>query len=219
MSAGIQRLVIIGANGTALNVYSVAIALGYDVAMFVHDKKSGETLFGLPIIGSVSEIKFPKEYVFFVALGDNSLRKKYVDEILSIFPEATFPTLVHPSVILSNFCSVGEGTVVLPNCVIGPNAKIGAFCVVGALASIGHDSVLQNFSFVGPSSSLAGGTRLGLKSVIGIGAGTREGINIGDGSLVGAYCFLNNDLGAKKAFISVSRNVTKNRNDDDTYLS
>jgi sugar O-acyltransferase (sialic acid O-acetyltransferase NeuD family) len=213
-----RRLIIIGAGGQAANVYAIAISLGYEVAMFVHEGKSGQRLYQLPIIKDLREVKSFKDYDLFVAIGDNKLRESYVKNILTMYPEASFPSLVHPSVILAPFSKVGRGTIVMPNCVIGAKVIIGEFCILGSLSCVGHDSTLNNFSFVGPSAVLAGGVTLGLKSTVAIGAGVREKVIIGNGALVGAYSFLNNDLGDHKTLICANRTVIRDNFNDDSYL-
>jgi sugar O-acyltransferase (sialic acid O-acetyltransferase NeuD family) len=206
-----RKLIVVGAGGHAESVYGIALSLGYEIKMFIHDSKHGETLFHIPVIRDLSIVENIKDYDFFIAIGDNTLREHYVNSILSIFPNANFPNLIHPSVILLPFSKVGRGTIIMPNSVIGTNVSIGDFCILGSLSVIGHSSILHNFSFVGPSASLAGNVRLGYKSIIGIGAVVREKVTIGSNSLVGASSFINCDLEDHKKSISSSRNVISNR--------
>jgi sugar O-acyltransferase (sialic acid O-acetyltransferase NeuD family) len=210
-----RKLIVVGAGGHAASVYGIALSLGYEIKMFIHDGKHGQTLFHLPVIRDLSLVENLKDYEFFVAIGDNTLREHYVNSILSIFPNANFPNLVHPSVILLPFSKIGRGTIIMPNSVIGTNVSVGEFCILGSLTAIGHDSILHNFSFVGPSASLAGNVRLGFKSIIGIGAVVREKVTIGSNSLVGASSFINKDLDDDKKSISGTRNLISNRFSED----
>lgn len=211
-----RKLIVVGAGGQAASVYGIAVSLGYEIAMFIHDGKPGETLYQLPIIGDLSQVNNFEDYDFFVAIGDNTLREHYVQNILSIFPGANFPNLIHPSVIMLPFSKIGRGTIIMPNSVIGTNVSIGEFCILGSLSAIGHGSILHNFSFVGPSAALAGDVKLGFKSTVGIKAAVREKVTIGNNVLVGACSFVNGDLRDHSKLISSSRNVISDRlNADD----
>ncbi len=213
-----KDLVVVGAGGAASNVVNVAHALNKNIAYFIHDKKAGDRLFGVEIIGSLSELKNLEEFEIFIALGDNYLRKKFHDEVQTRYPTARFVSLIHPSADIGPFCFIGNGTLIMPNSVIGANVKIGDFSVLGNLSCVGHDSTIGRYSFLSPGALLAGNVQLGSSSMIGIGARVIEKVRIGDNVIVGANSLLNRDIDDNKVVYGNPARVYRSRKQDDSYL-
>lgn len=212
------QLVIIGAAGHAVSVANVALAAGYVVNCFVDKTRLNQKLFNLPVISDISELDWVQNYNFAIAVGDNAVREKIYYEIVEIFPDARFPSLVHSSAVVSFFSDIEEGVVVMPMAVIGPNSRVGKFSLINTRASLDHDSVMLNFSSLAPSATTGGKVNIGARSVVGIGANVKHGVKIGDDSILGAASYLNHDLPDFSVAYGVPAKFIRNRKLGEKYL-
>ena len=77
------------------------------------------------VIGSVDDMKlfYPEYKDIFIAVGNNKLRKQLIDKAEMIGYDLV--SLLSKNSIISNYASIGKGTVVFPNAVIEANATVG----------------------------------------------------------------------------------------------
>jgi sugar O-acyltransferase (sialic acid O-acetyltransferase NeuD family) len=181
-------LLIVGAGGHGKVVADVAYALGrWDDIAFLDDNFPGSTLVcKWRVIGNIREAnRFREEYPeAVVAIGANPLRL----EILKEMSHAgfLFPVLIHPDASVSQFTSIGAGTVICSQAAVIIGSRMGIGVIVNTGASIGHDCVLEDGVHVAPGVRLAGGVSVGECSWIGIGAIVKECVSIGSRVIVGA---------------------------------
>ena len=213
-----KPLLVIGAGGMASNVFNVAQALNRKIAYFIHDKKADELLFNVKILSSLSAIESIENYEIFIAIGDNYLRKKNQKKIASHYPKLEFPSLIHPSVDVGFFTSIGLGSIIMPNSVIGANSIIEDFSIIGNLSCVGHDSIVGAYSSLSPGAILAGNVKIGSCSMIGLGARVTENVNVGNNSIVGANSLLNHNLDNNTIAYGTPAQVKRIRKHDDPYL-
>ena len=112
-----------------------------------------------------------------LAIGSVSIRKK----LYSLYKGKgfRFPTVIHPSSVISSSVILGEGVIVAPNCVISPNVKIGIMAYINFHCGIGHDSLIGDFVQINPGSQLGGFTHVGNRTLIGSSSTILQGVNIG----------------------------------------
>lgn len=127
-----------------------------------------------------------------ICVGNNRTRKKLAEELSQ--QGVTFGMGIHPSVIMSKYASVDEGTVVMQGVVIQSCAKIGKHCIVNTSASIDHDNVLGDFVHISPHATLCGEVEVGEGTWIGAGAIVRQCVKIGKWSVIGAGSVVVNDI-------------------------
>src|SRR5690606_21269425 len=71
----------------------------------------------------IPQSKFdPALYNVVVAVGDPSARKRVVE---SLPLQTTYTTIIHPSVIISDWVEIGEGSIVTAGTILTCNIKIG----------------------------------------------------------------------------------------------
>ncbi len=187
-----KKLVIIGArhDGHAKVVYEICKALpGIQVAGFLDDNPDlyGKSIQDKPILGPVGmleDLVSAKDAdVFFIALGNNRLRRELGRQLLSICPSIN---LIHPSAVLDPTVKLGTGNVIMQNAVVVGDSQIGDFVNIHALSSIDHDNVLESGSNIAPGSHLAGRVQVGVDAFLGTGTSVIPDIQIGKGVIVGA---------------------------------
>ena len=187
----INKLLIIGCGGHAKVVTDIAKSCGisdfyYQDSNLKHNKFLGVDVFH-------DEINNYKGY-FFVAIGNNFLREKITLNFLKKNPNSINKTLIHPSSIISDNCSIGDGVVIMPLCVVNSCSRIGNGVIINTKSSLDHDNFLRDFSSIAPGVTTGGNVEIGSKSAISIGAVVRNNIKIGSNSIIGAASFVNNDM-------------------------
>lgn len=127
-----------------------------------------------------------------VASGDNHLRERKLLKLISIgIPIAT---IIHPTAVISPCARISEGCTVLANAVIHTNASVGMGCIINTASVIEHDCVVEDFVNISPNFSMAGHTRIGRKSFMGIGGTIIDNITVGKETVVGAGAVVIRDV-------------------------
>lgn len=184
-------LVILGASGHAKVVAFIVRAEGrYEVAGFIDDVSPGrevELFEGARVYTSRDAIESLRRVGVvhaLVAIGNNEARMRLAQEMRT--RGYVLARAIHPSAVVADGVSVGEGTVVAAGCVVHPGTRLGDNVIVNTSAAIDHDCVIGDGVHVAPGCVLAGRVTVGRLSMIGAGAVIRDGISIGERVTVGA---------------------------------
>lgn len=187
-----KKLVIFGSGGHASVLLEIAELLGKQVVGVVSKNESQTHWKGrIPFISLQDALSVGKGII---AVGDNLIRRKIVEEITSSDSSFLFETLIHPSAVVSPSVSISHGVAIMAGVKLNPGVVIGSHSVINTGAIIDHDSVLEDFSFVGPGACLGGNVKIGYSSMVGIGAVLKNGQILGSNSLLGAGSLLVSDL-------------------------
>ena len=178
---------LIGAGGHAKVVRDILDACSIPFSGVVTDNLKEVTFMEKKILHSIDEVD---EAI--ICVGNNRTRKKLAEELSQ--QGVTFGTGIHPSVIMSKYASVDEGTVIMQGVVIQSCAKIGKHCIVNTSASIDHDNVLGDFVHISPHATLCGEVEVGEGTWIGAGTVVKQCVKIGKWSIIGAGSVVVNDI-------------------------
>lgn len=182
-----KRLAVLGASGHGRVIGDAALCAGWRDVVFFDDRYANLHSVGpWSIIGSLADmLTAPIECDgVIVAIGDNHARLDCQRQLVASGLHLT--TLIHPAAVVSQFATLGAGSVVLAGAVVGPFSVIGDAVIINTGATVDHDCVLADGVHVSPGSHLGGAVRVGEESWIGIGAAVRQGIAIGSNVIVGA---------------------------------
>jgi sugar O-acyltransferase (sialic acid O-acetyltransferase NeuD family) len=106
-----------------------------------------------------------------------------------------FPTLIHPSVILSDdLVSIAKGCIICAGTIITCNISIGKFVTINLLCTVGHDTVIEEFSSFMPSVNISGEVRIEKSVYVGTGAKIINQLTIGKYTIVGAGAVVSKSL-------------------------
>ena len=203
-------LAIFGAGGHGRVVADTALQIGYNSVTFYDDawpslKESG----CWNVAGNYQalvENKGRHDGVV-VAIGDNSLRlqieRKCLENKLQLI------SLRHPSAIVANDVTIGEGTVIFAGAVIQLGAILGKCCIVNTGANIDHDCILKDGVHICPGVNLAGGVSVGECSWVGIGATVIQNKKIGNSVIVGAGSVIISDVPDNDTVVGVPARTIK----------
>ena len=183
------RLVIIGAGGHGKVIADTASCTQrWSEIVFLDDRYSqGYTQVSKwAVIGNSTHYRpllQPTDAIL-VGIGNNSVREKIFNELLSL--NLQIPLLVHPTAYVSSTVNIGIGTVVFAQAAINVDAQIGMGCIINTSASVDHDCILGDFCHISPGAHLAGGTKVGPRSWLGVGSVTKQLVEIGHDCMIGA---------------------------------
>ncbi len=155
---------------------------------------------------------------FVVAVGDNWARWRIAMAIRGALSGVDFPSILHPSVLISKTARIGRGAVVMPAGVVGPNATVGEGCIVNVGSAVNHDCRMHDYSSLSGGVQLAGAIVIGMRSSIGIGSTVREKVSIGQDSVIGAGSVVLNDIPDNVVAYGVPAKVARGRTPDERYM-
>lgn len=196
-------LVIVGAGGHALEVVWLAKTLGRTIRGILDDACAQEGVDGVPLLGDIAACEDYVDCEFVIAVGDSRARKRLVEKIEGRVSRAQFATLIHPSVTLSDSWSAGPGTVIAAGSIISAHVEIGAHCIVNLNSSLSHEVIVGDYCTIAPNVALAGRVHLEDLVEIGLGAGVKQGIVLGKGSMLGMGSFLLTDIPENNVYVGV----------------
>lgn len=193
-----NRLVIVGASGHGKVVADIARLNGYSDIVFLDNNTEIKECSGFPVIGPDAIIP-ETEGDLFVAIGNADVRK----ELMSKYYDRVFPTLVHPSAVISKSARIGVGTVVMAGAVINPDASIGKGCIVNTCSSVDHDCNVGDYCHISVGSHLCGTVSVDNSVWIGAGATVSNNVFVCSKCIVGAGAVVINDILVSGTYVGV----------------
>ena len=136
----------------------------------------------------------------FIALGDNSIRRKIYEKLMANTVSLT-TTLIHLNTTISKSSLIEEQTFISAGVIINPQVKIGVCCIINTGAIIEHDCSIGKFSHIAPGAVLAGNVSIGSGCIIGANAVIKQGVNIGDNVIIGAGAVVLKDVISNTIFV------------------
>jgi sugar O-acyltransferase (sialic acid O-acetyltransferase NeuD family) len=182
-----KNIALIGYSGHAYVAFDIFFSQGMTVSAYTDLTEKKENPFVLKYLGSESEasvVELLKSYHYFVAIGDNKLRKRISEQLIPVLgnPE----NALHKTAIISRSMNAGHGNMFAPRVVVNPLVKIGNGVICNTACVIEHECVIADYAHIAPGAILCGDVHVGESSFIGAGAVIRQGIRIGKNVVIGA---------------------------------
>lgn len=193
----IQRIAVIGAGGHAAVVASAIIASGNQVTGFYADPPSswGIKIFGIPVLGPVSELSSKTCSHAIVAIGDNAARKRISSEI-----DIDWAIVVHPFSWVHPDVPLGEGTIVCAGAIIQPGAQIGSHVILNTKASVDHHCQVGDYAHIAVAH-LADGASIDEGVFMALGCTVLPKVHIGAWATVGSGAVVSRNVPANTTVI------------------
>lgn len=199
-----KQLIIVGASGFGREVAWLIERINkleptWEILGFMDDKDElqGKVINGYKVIGKVPEFQLYPEAFFICAVGSSMIREKIINNMVSINPNVRFGTVIDPSVEISKFVTIGEGSIICAHNIITVNIEIGSHVIINLDCTVGHDAIIHDYATLYPSVNVSGITTIGRCSEIGTGAQIIQTKSIGDYSIVGAGAIVVDDIPAR----------------------
>lgn len=199
MSTNEQTVMIAGSSGHLKVIIDIIEKEGRYKILGLLDpvKDVGAEVSGYEVIGRDEDLPdLLSRHVgckVFVAIGDNWLRQRVVNKLITVSPNIDFATAIHPSAQIGKGVRIGKGVAIMAGSVINSDTVIGDFTIVNTKASIDHDCRMLEFSSLAPDATVGGNVTIGKYSAISIGATVKHGLTIGNHSVIGAGALLMKD--------------------------
>jgi len=115
--------------------------------------------------------------------------------------------VIHPSVHIPKFVTVGEGVIIGPHVSIGNKTKIGNHVIINRGSTIGHDVEIGNFVTISPGVNIGGRVRIRDNVYIGMGANIFPCVFIGPLSVIGAGSVVTKNVPAKVKIFGIPAKI------------
>ena len=204
-----ERIAIVGSSGFAREILTLINDINrqtkkYEFVGFIGLDKN-QTLHGYPVIGNDEEInnnnKEPISLV--IAVGEPNLKEKIRSKYTN--PLISFPTLLHPSVIIgdSESVKIGDGCIICAGCILTTDITLYDFVTLNLQCTVGHDTVINSYASFMPSVNISGEVNVGKGVYVGTGAKIINQLEIGENTIVGAGAVVAKSLPANCTAIGV----------------
>ena len=145
---------------------------------------------------------------YFIATGDNSLRKKHY-ELIKDYTKKEPINCIHPSAVVEAK-RLGHGNLVCPNAVVHVDASIGNCTIINTGSVVEHDCWVDDFTQISPNATLCGYVHIGENCFISAGCTIIPKIIVGDNSIVAAGSVVTEDVPPNVMVAGVPAKVKKN---------
>ena len=218
-----KNIVIIGSGGHAKVIIDIVEKEGkYNIVGLLDKNCNNRKTLGYYIIGNEESLPhiIEKHNISggIVAIGDNFIRSKIVENVKEIYPRFKFVVAIHPESILAKDVSIGEGTVVMASSIINPSCTIGNHCIINTSSSIDHDSIMEDYSSIAPGATTGGNVQIGRFSSISIGVTVIHNVHIGKHSVIGAGSTVLKNIGSFKIAYGLPAREIRKRKCGEKYL-
>lgn len=206
-----NKLLIIGAGGHGKVCADIAIKMNkWSQIYFLDNNLSKGRILGLEVLDKSDQISnYIQNYDFFVAIGNNNVRNKIINEIQDLGGKLV--TLIHPSANIGLNTTIKEGTVVMAGASINVETVIGVGVIINTNASVDHDCIINDFVHISPGGNIAGTCIIGQATWIGVGANVINNITIGKNIIVGAGSLILEDILFEGTYVGVPTKLIKEK--------
>ncbi|WPE17767.1 NeuD/PglB/VioB family sugar acetyltransferase [Candidatus Thioglobus autotrophicus] len=180
-----KDIILIGGGGHCKAVIDVLEQEGRFNIIGIIDKPEllGKNVLGYPIIGNDSELNNLIKRCENVLITIGQIRSplpriNLFDTVLKL--GFTLPSVVSPRAYVSQYASIGKGSVIMHDVVVNAGAKIGDNCIINTKSIVEHGSNIGDHCHISTNAVINGDVVVGSGSFIGSSAVTKEGIRIND---------------------------------------
>ena len=155
-----------------------------------------------------------KNNINHLALGIGNLSYSWIEKLIIKYEKNgfKFPSLIHPSSVISPLAKIGNGVIVMENAVIKHSSLIKKMSVINSLSLVSHDCTVGEYSYISPGVIIGAETDIGKNNFFGMNSKIiNGGIKIGSNVYVGGGSMVINNLPSKvKVFGNPAKIIGKN---------
>lgn len=189
-------MILIGYSGHSYVINGILKSIGLKATGYCDNEEKKYNPLSLKYFQqetSEAGIKALTQEDFFIAIGNNSIRKRVYNNlaIRNLLPV----NAIHASAVIDDSVLIApHGVMIAPNVTINALAKIGIGAICNTFSVIEHECIIGDFAHIGPGAVLCGNVTVGENSFIGAKAVVRENIRIGNNVMVGAGAVVVKDI-------------------------
>ncbi len=147
----------------------------------------GKEIDGCKVLGVIETLRdYPPEENLRVicAIADIDVKRETVSYLK--LRGYSFCNIIHPSSIIADNVSLGEGMLINAGTIIETGARVGDHVVIHAGCVVEHDNILEDFVNLGPKVATAGRVHVRSGAIVYTGASIIPDIVIGENAVIGA---------------------------------
>lgn len=185
--------------------------LTYRIVGFFDDgHQKGEVINGYPVLGKSEDLNnWSTPICVAVSIGLPKIKKIVLDKIHN--KNVSFPTLIHPSVIIGDpkYVEIGKGCIICAGVIITTNITIKDFVILNLQCTVGHDVVVANYSAFMPACNISGEVSIDEGVYCGTGVKIINQTSIGEYSIIGAGAVVTKPIPGHCTAVGVPARVVK----------
>jgi sugar O-acyltransferase (sialic acid O-acetyltransferase NeuD family) len=194
--AGLERVLVIGAGGAALQILDVINQVpGQRAVGLVDDNPGlqGRSLMGVPIMGTVAQM--PDLMVqdrfdaVIISIGLTTELRAALFARVSGW-EIPFTNVIDPAVQIRSHVALGTGNAIMPFSYLGAAATIGSNNFISTYVNIEHHTRVGSHCTFGPGVMTSGAVRIGDRVKFGTGVFLEPHVEVGSDSIVASGAIL-----------------------------
>ena len=197
-----REVVLVGYSGHGYVVADIAIASHINLKYYTDKSKISKNPFDLSYLGFEGNLGYKfwdKDYSYILGIGDNLIRRKTADLLIS--KEVTLLNVTHPSASISTKVQFGIGNFISRNVSVNALVRIGDICILNTSCIIEHECVIGNAVHIAPGAVLAGNVEIGDNTFVGANTVIKQGVKIGRNVIIGAGSVILKDIGDNKKIV------------------
>ncbi len=194
-----MKSVIIGAGKYGEVYLSYLKEAGVNVVGYLDDDPNvqGAMFGGVPVIGPTSILSSLKESfdveAVYCPLGNNRLRVKFLSQARLLGYKT--PSYIHPTVIISDNVTIGEGVYILLGTNIMPHTVIEDFVMISMGVNVAHHNLLKTGTFLSTGCNFGASIIAEPYTYCGISSTIMTGLHrLGEDCLIGAGAVVIKDV-------------------------
>jgi len=157
------------------------------VGFFDDGHEKGELVNGLPVLGKTDDLNlWESDLALAISIGNPVIKRRIIERIVN--PHVSYPTLIHPNVIVGSpkYVKFGRGCIVCAGNMITTNIEIGDFVILNLGCTVGHDTIINDYAAFMPSCNISGEVIIEEGVYCGTGVKIINLTSIGEYAIVGA---------------------------------
>ena len=147
--------------------------------------------FSAPILGGVKDYQIDEDDRFIIAINNPVIRRRIAEELKT--RGAKFANLIHPSCVIAEDATIGEGNIISPYSILGPKAVLGNFNGLTSYSAISHDCVVGDFNSFS-SVVVCGYCHIGNNNTFYIKSTVAPSITVGNDCIIQAGMLVDKDV-------------------------
>ncbi len=179
-----KKLIVYGAGGHAKSVLDSLQQDEYELYAFIDNYKTGVFLNRNIYDESFLNLEEAHNYYYFVAIGDNFVRKKVFEELNK--KRFKIINIVDRTAIISKSSKIGIGCYFGKYTIVNADSIIGDNVIINNRALVEHECVVKSNTHISTNSVLNGGVKVEEGAFVGSCSVVNELRTIGNWSVVGS---------------------------------
>lgn len=189
-----KEVIVIGASGHGRVIADIIKRSGDKVFGFLDDDTSKQG-----VLGTVDGCEKYKDKYFIIGIGNNAIRRKIAEK----YPNLQYYTAIHPTAVIAETVSVGNGTAVMANAVVNANAQIGDHCILNTSCVVEHDNNIADYVHISPGAVLCGTVSVGENTHIGANAVIKNNLTISHDVQIGCGGVVVKDIDKAGVYVGI----------------